>query len=182
MQPVLYTNRLILSRVDKLDLGFLSYCLNAPEAHGAFLSTTSIDPKEIEERFVRGAYWNEDSRTFIIKLKQNRIRIGMFHYWTKPNDRLTARYTIQIAVSEHRNLGYGTEAQLAFINALFLQTHLMNVEVYTDMSNKAEVRCLDKLGFRHCDTKTYMDMEVERTGNLYRLTRDEYRQMGALLQ
>ena len=182
IQQNIYTERLILAQVEKLDLGFLSYCLSAPDAHGSFLSPTVVTPAVVEKRFLSGAYWNDDSKTFIVKLKRDRTRIGMFHFWVKPDDLSTAMYTIQIAVPEHRNLGYGTEVQLAAVNALFHQTHIETIEVYTDMNNMAEVRSLEKLGFRYCESKNYLDMDVERTGNLYRLTRGEYLQMESLLR
>jgi RimJ/RimL family protein N-acetyltransferase len=181
MQPTVYTERLLLTRVEKIDVGFLFFCLSSPEAHGAFLSAAVVEPEVVEKRLLSGAYWNDDSKTFIVKLKKDLTRIGMFHFWVKPDDRSTAMYTIQIAVMEHRNFGYGTEVQLAAVDALFHQTSLENVEVYTDMNNIAEVRCLEKLGFKYCDSKTYRDMDVERTGNLYRLTREEYLQMRSLL-
>ena len=182
MQPAIYTHRLVLTRVEKLDLGFLSYCLSSEEAHGAFLSTAAVEPEVVKERFRSGAYWNDDSKTFIVKLKEDQTRLGLFHFWTKADDRSTVRYTIQIAATDHRNLGYGTEAQHAAINALFRQTSIENVEVYTDMNNAAEVRSLEKLGFRYCESKPYFDVDIERTGNLYRLTRAEFLQAESLRQ
>ena len=177
MRSVIYSERLILMQMEKLDVGFLSYCLSDPDAHGAFLSTAAVDPKTVESRFLSGAYWNDESKLYIVKLKDEQTRIGMFHVWAKPAHRATAMYTIQIAVVEHRNLGYGTEVQLAAVNAVFHDAQFDAVEVYTDINNLAEIRCLEKLGFRYCESKPYTDMNVERTGNLYRLTREEYLQM-----
>ena len=181
MHTVIYTEQLVLTQVEKLDVGFLSYCLSSSEARGPFLSATPIEPWRVEKKRLSGAYWNDDSKTFIIKLKKAQTRIGIFHYWIKPNDRSTAMYAVQIAVAEQRNLGYGTEVQLAAIKSLFRIPSIENIEVYTDMNNLAEVRCLEKLGFRYCESKTYLDMNIERTGNLYRLTRTDRQKMESFL-
>ena len=173
MYTAIYTERLVLAQVEKLDVGFLAYCLSAPEARGSFLSAAPVEPQIVEKKRLSGAYWNDDSKTFIIKLKTDQTRIGIFHFWIKPDDRSTVMYTIQIAVEDHRNLGYGTEVQRAAIKSLFRIQSIENIEVYTDINNRAEVRCVEKLGFRYCESKPYLDMDVERTGNLYRLTRED---------
>jgi RimJ/RimL family protein N-acetyltransferase len=155
--------------------------MNDAEAHGRFLSTSHLSQQEIAHRVRNGTFWNDDSKTFIIKLKRDLTRIGVIHYWFRPEDRQVATYSVQIALPEQRNLGYGTEAQLSVIQMLFTQSRINAVEIYTDTENLPERRVLEKLGFRIRQTETYRDLDIERTGHLFCLHRDVYNKMGTFL-
>lgn len=181
MQPKIFTNRLILSKCEEMDVAFLAFCMNDTDAHGQFLSSNRLSQAEIAHRVKNNAYWNDDSKTFIVRLKNDLTRIGIIHYWLKPEDRQIATYSVQIALPGQRNLGYGTEAQLAVINLLFTQSRINEVEIYTDTQNLAEAHILEKLGFRIRQTKTYQDLDIERTGHLFYLRRDIYETLGEFL-
>ena len=174
MQSRIVTERLVLSRLEEMDVSFLAFCINDADAHGSFLSSRRLTKEEIIERFNLGAYWNDDSKTYIIKLRNDRTRIGIIHYWLKPDDHQIATYAVQIALSTQRNLGYGTEAQLAMTRMLFTQSRIKAIEIYTDMQNLPEIRVLEKLGFALQQTETYTDLDIERTGHLFQLRRDVF--------
>ncbi|MEZ4631402.1 MAG: GNAT family protein [Deinococcales bacterium] len=64
-----------------------------------------------------------------------------------PNDGSKV-YNIGISLSpEHRNKGYGSEAQRLFAAYLFETYTIMRIEASTDISNLAEQRALEKAGF-----------------------------------
>jgi RimJ/RimL family protein N-acetyltransferase len=48
---------------------------------------------------------------------------------------------------DYRGMGYGTEAQRILVDYLFGTTSANRVQASVDTENKAEVRCLEKLGF-----------------------------------
>jgi RimJ/RimL family protein N-acetyltransferase len=51
---------------------------------------------------------------------------------------------------------------------------LAEVEMYTDINNKAQQRCLQKLGFQLVQSLGYDDHQVHRLGHLYRLGNEQY--------
>ena len=182
MQPKIFTQRLVLSKVKEMDIPFLAYCLNEDEAHGRFLSSNKLLETEVAHRVRTGAYWNEDSKTYIIKLRDDATRIGIIHYWLKSDDRQIATYSVQIALPEKRNLGYGSEAQLALIRMLFVTSRITAVEIYTDTQNLVEAHVLEKLGFQIQQTRTYIDVDVERTGHVFFLPRETFESVANFLQ
>lgn len=48
---------------------------------------------------------------------------------------------------DYRGMGYGTEAQRVLVSYLFSTTAVNRIEASTDVDNKPEQRCLEKLGF-----------------------------------
>ena len=182
IQERILSQRLYLNRPQVVDVPFLHFCVADPQAHGSYLSAHQLTLQEVEVRFQNGFFWNEHSTTFLIKLKKDHSRIGMIHCWDKPEDPSTAMYAVQIALVDYRNLGYGTEAQRAVIGALFRQHHRKVVEVYTDMQNSAEAHTLKKLGFQLEESTSYLDLDVQRNGNVFRLRREVYCQMEAYFE
>ena len=49
---------------------------------------------------------------------------------------------LKISEPEMRNKGYGTEAQKYAIIQLFTRMKLQRVEMYTDIDNQSQQRCL----------------------------------------
>jgi RimJ/RimL family protein N-acetyltransferase len=76
---------------------------------------------------------------------------------------------LKISEFEMRNKGYGTEAQKYAIMQLFTRMKLQRVEMYTDINNRAQQRCLHKLGFELIESLHYDDHRVQRVGHLYRI-------------
>ncbi len=170
----IYSSRLLLTRCEELDLSFVVYCTNSEEANGRFLSTEPTNLVQVRQKFADHYYWNDDSKTYIIKSKADNKRLGIIRYWRNSAEPFTALYAVKIAIPDQRNLGYGTEAQAIFVKCLFDYFHFTCVEVHTDFDNDAQRRCLEKIGFRLKDTETYVDIDVQRTGRLYQMNRDEY--------
>lgn len=81
---------------------------------------------------------------------------------------------LKVADITERNKGYGTEAQKFLMIYLFDRIGIKKVEMYTDINNLPQQRCLKKLGFDLVESLNYDDQKLLRTGNLYRLGQDKY--------
>ena len=95
--------------------------------------------------------------------------LGTIQYWMRPEDPNTAVMALKLANPELRGKGYGTEAQKYLILFLFDRLNIRRVEMYTDINNQAQQRCLQKLGFELIQALPYTDQQVQRQGYLYRL-------------
>jgi RimJ/RimL family protein N-acetyltransferase len=118
-------------------------------------------------------WWTERNKVFLIELRQG-TPIGTVHYWLRPEDPATAVITVKIARPEERGKGYGTEAQKYLILFLFNRLGINQVDMFTDVHNSAQQRCLQKLGFELTNVLSYVDREVQRNGYLYRLCRPRF--------
>ncbi len=171
----IFTNRLLLRRLIREDLMTLCNWSNSADAYGNFLSPEKFDLEEIRQKYDSGMFWNETEKLYIIEKKEQNA-IGTIHYWLPADKMDTATVAIKIAEPNERNNGYGTEAQKSLIIFLLEKMKLKCVEMYTDLDNLAQQRCLRKLGFSLIETLTYDDKGIRRTGNLYRLTHSHYLQ------
>jgi RimJ/RimL family protein N-acetyltransferase len=81
---------------------------------------------------------------------------------------------LKVALPEERGKGYGTEIQKFLIIYILDRLRVPAIEMYTDINNKAQQRCLDKLGFELIESLTYDDLHKKRIGHLYRLTAERY--------
>lgn len=167
------TPRLILRKVEAADIPLLAEWSNSATAHGAYLTPdrTSV-AKSIEEHAV-GMHWSEQNRTFVIEIK-NSVCIGTLHYWLRPEQQKCAVMALKVAETPFRNTGYGTEAQKYIIIHLMQRMKLSAVEMYTDIDNTPQQRCLHKLGFELVESLQYEDCGVSRTGHLYRLDSERF--------
>lgn len=169
----MYTNRLLLRRLERDDLDLLLHWSRSADAYGNFLSPEMLEREELEQRYDAGLFWNKSEKIFLIE-KKNVAPVGTIHYWM-PADKLgTAVVAIKIAKSTERNKGYGTEAQKSLLIYLFDKRKVERVEMYTDLDNLPQQRCLQKLGFTLVETLTYDDKAIRRTGNLYRLNAHQF--------
>jgi len=150
------------------DLPLFVLWSNSREAYGSYLTPERLMDVEALDLLESGLFWNVTSRTYFIVLRQG-PPIGTIHFWLRPEKRGTAVVALKIALPEYRSKGYGTEAQKFLIMYLFERMEMQWVELYTDIDNRAQQRCLQKLGFEIADTLTYEDQKVIRTGHLYRL-------------
>lgn len=141
---------------------------NSDIAHGDYLTPDRIDDRDAREAIISGAYWQEQNRIFLIELKEGGP-IGILRYWLRPERRSCAVMAVKIADPEQRNKGYGTEAQKYIIIHLFLRQKAQSVEMYTDINNRAQQRCLLKLGFDLTQTLHYDDHQAKRVGHLFKM-------------
>lgn len=170
----IFTKRMILRRIEKDDLQTISEWSCSQDAHGDYLTPENRSCLECTELWQNNSFWNERSKTLIMELKEPGQAIGTIRYWQKQNDHRTALVALKVAIPSFRGQGLGTEAQLGLINFLFKQAHCQSVEMFTDIDNVPEQRCLEKLGFSFVSVQSYEDHDLERQGRLYRLTSKEY--------
>jgi RimJ/RimL family protein N-acetyltransferase len=164
----IYTRRLKLRKVEVGDLAQYLAWSNSREAHGNYLTPESLGEENALELMNSGLLWNQTNRTYFISLREG-PDIGTIHFWLRPERRSVAVVAIKIASPAHRGQGYGTEAQKFLVIHLFKRFGVKAIELYTDVENRAQQRCLHKLGFQVVDCQTYDDHQVKRTGYLFRL-------------
>lgn len=162
------TPRLKLRRIVESDLPLFVAWSHSETAHGQYLTPERIDARLGLGQIASGAYWNEENRVFLIELKEEKP-LGTLHYWLRSERKGCAVMALKISEPDMRNKGYGTEAQKYAIIQLFTQMKLQHVEMYTDINNRPQQRCLHKLGFELVDSLHYDDCRVQRVGHLYRL-------------
>ncbi len=169
----LYTNRLMLRKIRRKDLTTLVRWSHSSDAYGDFLSPEHYDIEQIEQKYDSGIFWNAREKLFLIERRDN-LPLGTLHYWLPAGKFDVATMAVKIAEPKERNKGYGTEAQKFLLIYLFEKIKMKLVEMYTDLDNLAQQRCLKKLGFNLVETLTYDDRGIRRTGNLYRLDVSQY--------
>ena len=162
------TPRLKLRRIAADDLPLFVAWSNSVTAHGKYLTPDCIDASRGLASITSGAYWNNENRVFIIELKEQKP-IGTLHYWLRSEHTGCAVMALKISEPDMRNKGYGTEAQKYAIIHLFTRMKMQKVEMYTDIDNYAQQRCLNKLGFQLADSLQYDDHRIRRVGHLFRI-------------
>ena len=162
------TPRLKLRMLAEGDVPLFVAWSNSETANGKYLTPVCIDERRALENIASGACWNNENRVFIIELRDDRP-IGTLHYWLRSEQKSCAVMALKISEPEMRNKGYGTEAQKYAIIQLFSKMKLQCVEMYTDVDNSAQQRCLRKLGFQLVDSLSYDDHRIQRVGHLFRI-------------
>jgi len=169
----IFTIRLHLRRIEAGDLGLLAEWSSDPKTYGSFLTPENQSVDQLTVQLQAGVLWTERNKTFLIELRDG-TPIGTVHYWIRPEEPRTAVIAVRIACPELRSKGYGTEAQKYLILFLFNRLNIRQVEMYTDVNNVAQQRCLQKLGFELAQALPYTDQQVQRIGYLYRLCRKRF--------
>lgn len=172
----IYTCRLALRRIGKDDLTLILAWSNSEKAFGPYLTPERHTLRTLNEQCAGGALWRRNDKTFLIEKRQGATPIGTIHYWLRQTQPDTAMVSVKIAEPDQRGQGYGTEAQKFLIIHLFEQGGVRSVEMFTDINNASQQRCLSKLGFSIVDSQTYDDRQVVRTGYLFRLNYQDYQQ------
>ncbi len=167
---IFYSRRIFLQRVEEEDLADIARWSNSVEAYGKYLTPEKCSIEELKKQLSEEYFWNDTSKTFVIKLRDNKS-IGTIHYWFRADDKSTAVVSVKIAVKEIRGQGFGYEAQKAMVIYLFTREPARQIEMYTDLDNIPEQKCLTKLGFEFITSLSYQDNGITRQGNLYRLTK-----------
>lgn len=172
----LFTSRLLLRRVREDDLPLLVKWSQSEEYCGEYLSPEEFNLNQLSHQVNSGTFWGEDEKLFIIEKKDQKKAIGSIHFWQPAGRADTRVVALKIAEVEERNHGFGTEAQKFLLIYLFDRLGVQRVEMYTDINNIPQQRCLHKLGFELLESLNYDDVKTHRTGNLYGLKRDKYLQ------
>lgn len=170
------TPRLCLRKIVKEDLPYIVAWSNSREAYGDYLTPEKHAPEQSLEDLEAGTLWSQKNKTFVIEVKDEEMPIGTIHYWMRSGESNTAVVALKIAIPSYRNKGFGTEAQKYLIIHLFERMQLSGVEMYTDIGNAAQQRCLNKLGFDLAESLQYDDAQVQRTGHLFRLDSERFSQ------
>jgi RimJ/RimL family protein N-acetyltransferase len=170
----LYTPRLYLRRIQLDDLPLVCRWSRDAAACGSYLTPEGYCPAQLAAQLQSGSLWRNRERIFLIDRRRAQSPLGTIHYWMRQDLRDTAVMAVKIALAHQRNHGYGTEAQKYLIIHLFNQLGVRAVEMYTDVDNHPQQRCLHKLGFQVERSLTYADHGVERTGHLFQLTADDF--------
>jgi len=169
----IFTIRLQLRRIEMDDLDLLAEWSNNPEAYGQYLTPEKLSVEQLAHKIEAGIWWTKRNKSFLVELRQG-TPIGTVHFWIRPEDPTTAVIAVKIARPEERGKGYGTEVQKYLILFLFNRLDIKQVEMYTDVNNMAQQRCLQKLGFELTLALPYADQQVQRVGYLYRLCRQRF--------
>lgn len=170
------TPRLCLRKIVENDISLIVEWSNSNVANGNYLSPEKLTEEKSKEEFKAGIHWNQTNRTFIVEHKEDSQPMGTIHYWLRAEQNDCAMMALKIAEPSLRNRGFGTEAQKYLIIHLFQQGKVQAVEMYTDINNEPQQRCLQKLGFTQVDSLQYEDNQKTRAGYLYRLKLDKYYQ------
>jgi RimJ/RimL family protein N-acetyltransferase len=170
----LYTPRLHLRRIQGTDLPLICLWSCDQEACGSYLTPEAYRRDQLWEQLHSGALWRQRERLFFIERRTDNQPLGTVHYWMRQDRGDIAVMAIKIAVTDLRGRGYGTEAQKYLVIHLFKQVGVRCVEMYTDVDNDPQQRCLQKLGFQLERSLTYSDRSVERNGHLFQLTANAF--------
>ena len=171
-----YTRRLLMRRIRAEDLPLILAWSNSEVAYGPYLTPERHTARGLEEQFSGNSLWNRHDKTYLVAKRESDQPIGTVHYWLKQGQAESAVVCVKIAEPQERGRGYGTEAQKYMIIHLFQQVGVKTVEMYTDIDNLAQQRCLTKLGFSIVESLTYDDRQVVRTGHLFQLTEAAFRE------
>lgn len=165
----LMTPRLILRRPTMEDVERFLAWSHSQMAHGEYLTPERVDPEAAQDVLCGAASWQPGRRLFVVEEKAGGAAIGTLRYWLRPERPGCVVMAIKIAEPGRRGLGYGTEAQKYVIMHLFTKEKVAAVEMYTDINNRPQQRCLAKLGFTLVESLAYDDHQVQRVGHLFRL-------------
>lgn len=169
----IHTPRLILRRIYNDDLPQIVDWSNCEIAHGSYLTPERLCEKTAREQLEAGTMWSDENRVFMIELKEGPT-IGTLHCWVRAECKQCGAIALKISNPAYRGHGFGTEAQKYVIINLFESKKIEAVEMYTDINNQAQQRCLEKLGFDLIETVSYQDYQVDRVGHLFRLDATRY--------
>jgi RimJ/RimL family protein N-acetyltransferase len=171
---IIYTRRLQLRRIRETDLPLIHMWSNSDTACGPYLTPARLTAKSLYEQYTANAFWSLRDKKFIIEKRDGLLPIGTIRYWLKPDQEKNAVMSVNIADIRERAKGFGTEAQKYLIMHLFEQIGVKTLEMYTDIDNLPQQRCLKKLGFSIARSLTYEDRQVSRTGCLFVLTAEAF--------
>lgn len=168
----LFTTRLHLKRPAKEDLVLMADWSRSPEACGPYLSCENLEQEQLCDQLKSGAMWNDREKRFMIH--RNGSPIGHIRYWTPCGQLNTAVISVKVAVPSQRGKGFGTEAQKFLIKHLMENENIHQIQMYTDINNAPQQRCLRKLGFEIKEALRYHDQNLMRDGLFFILTLERF--------
>ena len=169
----IFTSRLCLKKLAVNDLELLAEWSRMPEANSPYLSSENLDIEQLTHQLNSGALWNDKEKRFMVWLKKG-IPIGSIRYWTVSAQFNTVVISVKIARESDRNKGYGTESQKFLIKHLMENENIQQVQMYTDINNIPQQRCLVKLGFKMQEAVQYQDHDIMRNGLLFTLSEQNF--------
>lgn len=170
----LFTRRLALMKIQESDLPVIVDWSQSETACGAYLSPENYDLEKMRNQIRSGVFWKDLEKMFLVTLKKDGRPIGTIHYWQPAGRQNRVTMALKVALPEERGKGYGTEIQKFLIMHILEQHPVEAIEMYTDINNTIQQRCLQKLGFELIDSLIYDDQQEKRVGHLFRLTADRY--------
>lgn len=171
----LFTRRLILAKLQDSDIATLICWSNSDKACGPYLTPEQYNHEQMQTQLATGAFWSQQEKLFLVSTKNEQKAIGTAHYWQHSPGKKSVTLALKVALPEERGKGYGTEIQKFLIMYVFDRLALDSIEMYTDINNIPQQRCLKKLGFELCESLTYDDLHIKRTGHRYSLSVDQYK-------
>ncbi|MBU1418240.1 MAG: GNAT family N-acetyltransferase [Proteobacteria bacterium] len=170
----LFTRRLALIKIKESDLPVIVDWSQSETACGAYLSPEKYDMEKMRGQIRSGVFWKDLEKMFLVTLKQDGRPIGTIHYWQPTGGQNRVTMALKVALPEERGKGYGTEIQKFLIMHILERHPVEAIEMYTDINNRSQQRCLQKLGFELIESLIYADQQKERIGHLFRLTTERY--------
>lgn len=170
----LFTSRLALIRVQEEDLEAIVNWSKSQTACGTCLTPEQYDTEQMRAQIKSGIFWTDKEKLFLVEKKEDGKRIGTAHYWQPSGSQNRITMALKVSLPEERGKGFGTEIQKSLIIYIFDRLSVQSVEMYTDINNTAQQRCLEKLGFELIESLTYDDQREQRTGHLFRLSQEQY--------
>ena len=171
----LFTHRLVLRKIHESDIPLMVAWSQSKKACGEYLTPGKHDAEQMRQQIQSSVYWTDREKRFVVELKEDGHSVGTAHYWHSSGKGNTVTMSLLVAIPEERGKGYGTEIQKSLIIYIFDHLPVEAVEMYTDINNIAQQRCLQKLGFELVESLIYDDQQEKRTGHLFRLTAERYR-------
>lgn len=170
----LFTRRLSLGKIQEDNLPIITAWSRSEAACGSYLTPENYNVEQMRCQIQSGVFWSDREKMFFVKTKEDSHPIGTAHYWQPSGGKNSITMALKIALPEERGKGYGTEIQKFLIIHIFDQLPIQSIEMYTDINNIAQQRCLKKLGFELVESLLYDDQQEKRTGHLFRLTAEQY--------
>ncbi len=170
----IFTRRLSLGKIHEDNLSFIVAWSESKEACGSYLTPEKYNIEQMRAQIQSGVFWNDKEKMFFVETKEDAHPIGTAHFWPPTGGGNTITMALKIGLPEDRGKGYGTEIQKSLIMHIFDRLAVESIEMYTDINNTAQQRCLSKLGFDLIESLLYDDQQDKRTGHLFRLTAKQY--------
>lgn len=130
------------------ELAILQRFATEPEAVGEFNWAGFRDANQVIERFEQNGLLTTD-RSELAVVDQDQV-VGAVQWvageyaGSRPGDCWRIGCTL---LPEHRGRGIGTQAHRQLVEYLFATTPAVRIEADTDVANRAERACLEKVGF-----------------------------------
>lgn len=171
----LFTSRLSLAKVTEENLQTIISWSTSEIACGSYLTPEKYSIEQMRMQVKSGVFWSDKEKMFFVETKEDEHPIGTAHFWQPTGGTDTIFMALKVAIPEERGKGYGTEIQKFLIMHIFDRiSTVKSIEMYTDINNYAQQRCLTKLGFELVESLMYDDQQEKRTGHLYKLTTKQY--------